>query len=195
MSNGIAAGKSGFQQQFAHSSTLYPSKMAHNGGADSEQENAQRHMRKLSLVRIVSSNLNFGCMTGLLEGTDIPVTLALLTSRKQRLLGGWPRVGDIVGCEHVAHSVYEPRESPHFLNPQRSVSSGRLKFGAGPGQVFQTSRNVLRNLQVRCFCRRSCSRCSCSAAACRTTSQSTSSVSGGRSCASTTGNEARHLKA
>uniref|UniRef100_A0A7S4M2J9 Uncharacterized protein n=1 Tax=Prymnesium polylepis TaxID=72548 RepID=A0A7S4M2J9_9EUKA len=83
--------------------------MAHNGGADSEQENAQRHMRKLSLVRIVSSNLNFGCMTGLLEGTDIPVTLALLTSRKQRLLGGWPRVGDIVGCEHVAHSVYEPR--------------------------------------------------------------------------------------
>ncbi len=48
-------------------------------------------------------------MAGHIEGTDTPVTLSIFTHRHQRLLGGWPRAGDIVGCEHVIHSVYEPR--------------------------------------------------------------------------------------
>ena len=29
-------------------------------------------------------------------------------SEHQRLLGGWPEVGDVVGCKWICHSVYEP---------------------------------------------------------------------------------------
>ncbi|KAL1518433.1 hypothetical protein AB1Y20_002725 [Prymnesium parvum] len=64
---------------------------------------------RLTLVRVVSGNLSFGCMLGTLDGTDTPVTVTLVSHRRQKLLGGWPREGDLVGCEHIVHSVYEPR--------------------------------------------------------------------------------------
>ena len=49
-------------------------------------------------------------MAGHIEGQpNKPVTLSLLQHRRQRLLGGLPRAGDVVGCEHVIHSIYEPR--------------------------------------------------------------------------------------
>ena len=65
--------------------------------------------RDLTLVRVQSSNLSFGCMAGTIEGTDTPVTLKLLHHRRQRLLGGWPKPGDLVGAQHEVHSVYDPR--------------------------------------------------------------------------------------
>lgn len=71
--------------------------------------NGNQGVRRLTLVRVKSANLSFGCMAGVVEGTDTPVTLKLVCHRRQRLLGGWPREGDLVGCEHDVHSVYEPR--------------------------------------------------------------------------------------
>ena len=69
----------------------------------------QPGIRRLHLVRVVSNELNFGCLVGKLEESDTPVTVMLVSHRRQRLLGVWPRQGDLVGCEHVVHSVYEPR--------------------------------------------------------------------------------------
>ena len=66
-------------------------------------------VKQLALVRVQSANVSFGCMSGTLEGTDVTVTVKLVSHRRQRLLGGWPRVGDLVGAEHLYHSVYEPR--------------------------------------------------------------------------------------
>mmetsp|Transcript_5675 Transcript_5675/g.15070 ORF Transcript_5675/g.15070 Transcript_5675/m.15070 type:complete len:132 (-) Transcript_5675:795-1190(-) len=66
-------------------------------------------VRQLALVRVQSANLSFGCMEGILEGTDVRVTIKLVSHRRQRLLGGWPKVGDLVGCDHLIHSIFEPR--------------------------------------------------------------------------------------
>jgi len=63
----------------------------------------------MTLVRIISANLNFGCMLGIVEGTGAQVTLSLFTHRHQRLMSSLPRVGDVCVCDHVCHSVYEPR--------------------------------------------------------------------------------------
>ena len=65
----------------------------------------------LALVRVVSNNLNFGCLQGVVEGTDIPVWMMLFenTKPRMRLLGEWPKKGDLLACEHVRHSVYNPR--------------------------------------------------------------------------------------
>ena len=51
----------------------------------------------------------FGCMRGLIEGTDVPVTVSFFSHRRQRLIGGWPREGDVVACERLHSSVFEPR--------------------------------------------------------------------------------------
>lgn len=69
----------------------------------------QRVRPRLTLLRVESANLNFGCLECTVEGTDTPATLVLLDNRHQRVVGGLPRVGDVVGCEHVCHSVYSPR--------------------------------------------------------------------------------------
>ena len=42
-------------------------------------------VRQLTLVRVVSANLNFGCMRGIIEGTSVPVTISVFTHRHQRL--------------------------------------------------------------------------------------------------------------
>ena len=70
-----------------------------------------RRWRQLTLVRVIDSNLHFGCITGCVDGEpDIPVTISLVQHKRQRLVGGvLPRVGDLVGCYHVCHSVFEPR--------------------------------------------------------------------------------------
>ena len=68
-----------------------------------------KRQNDLSLVRVTSSNLMFGCMIGTVEGGEndgMTVTVSLVAHRRQRLLGGWPRVGDVVGCEHIYHSIY-----------------------------------------------------------------------------------------
>lgn len=49
-------------------------------------------------------------MAGHIEGSPhLPVTLHIFDNRRQRLLGGLPRAGDVVGCAHMCHSVYEPK--------------------------------------------------------------------------------------
>ena len=48
-------------------------------------------------------------ISGEIEGTNVPVNLSLLTHRRQRILGGMPEVGDVIGAVHVIHSIYEPR--------------------------------------------------------------------------------------
>ena len=79
-------------------------------GWESLQEAAMLpRTRELTLVRVQSNNISFGCMAGTIEGTDTPVTLKLLDHRRQRLLGGWPQRGDLVGAQHEVHSVYDPR--------------------------------------------------------------------------------------
>ena len=40
--------------------------------------------KRLVLVRVVNSNLSFGCMHGIIEGSATPVTLALVDHRRQR---------------------------------------------------------------------------------------------------------------
>ena len=72
-------------------------------------EMSSPRLKELTLVRVISSNCSFGCISGVVEGTDIGVTLCLVHHRRQRLLGGWPRVGDLVGAAHLWASVYEAR--------------------------------------------------------------------------------------
>ena len=68
--------------------------------------------KPLTVVRVVSTNLNFGCLQGRIEGSETPATVLIFHHRRQRLLGGYPKVGDLLGCEQVhpdTGSVYEPR--------------------------------------------------------------------------------------
>ena len=65
--------------------------------------------KPLTWVRVASANLSFGCMVGHVEGGEFNgqmVTVSLVSHRRQRLLGGWPRVGDLVGCEWMRHSIF-----------------------------------------------------------------------------------------
>jgi len=73
------------------------------------QSMAKGSIQRLTLVRVTTANISFGCMSGIIEGTDIPVTVKLVHHRRQRLLGGWPRPGDLVGAQHEVHSVYVAR--------------------------------------------------------------------------------------
>jgi hypothetical protein len=54
---------------------------------ESVDENDSPRVKNLTLIRVVSSNLSFGCMYGRVCGTEAPVTLSLFTHRRQRMLG------------------------------------------------------------------------------------------------------------
>lgn len=62
---------------------------------------------KLQCVTIVTGHLNWGCMVGQCDGRQ--VTVQICEHRRQRLIGGWPVRGDILGCELLHDSVFEPR--------------------------------------------------------------------------------------
>ena len=118
--------------------------------------------QQLSLVRVISNNLSFGCMMGRLEGTDIPVTLNLVTDRKEKLLvegGNWPRAGDLVGCEHVVHSVYLPKvlmikeelEAQNLLRRAFGVFADALPDNFLPYDIADTYFGIRRPI-VRVEC-------------------------------------------
>ena len=63
---------------------------------------------RLQCVTVLTGHLNWGCMVG--ECADgRQVTVQLCEHRRQRLLGGWPMRGDVLGCVELHHSVYEPK--------------------------------------------------------------------------------------
>ena len=52
----------------------------------SSSGNTSPHTRELTLLRIKSSNLCFGCLEAVIEGTNVPASCEIFQNRRQRLI-------------------------------------------------------------------------------------------------------------
>ena len=56
--------------------------------------------------------------------------------------GGWPSRGDVVGCVHIAHSVYEPR----VLLPREDLQRQSLLRRCVPADLAEEICPIRREL-------------------------------------------------